>query len=80
MHMTCTHDRTISINAHSSDLNNIEVPHLGIEKDGYLPFIKGIGGGDDVNIEICLDCGTVVGFDPMTDDEVKAALGVEDEE
>lgn len=80
---TCSHDRTITINAHSSDLNFVAVPHLNLEKEGYLPHIDNICSGDDVNIEICLDCGQVVGFDGMTDKEVKAALkddSVDDDE
>lgn len=78
--MKCNHDRTIQINAHSSDLNFVTVPHLGIEKEGYLPDIEGLCSGDDVNIEVCLDCGHVVGFEKMTDKEIKAALKGEDED
>ena len=76
--MSCTHDRTIKINAHSSDLNFVSIPHLNLEKEGYLPYIEGVCGGDDVDMEICLDCGTVVGFHKMTDAEVKSAMKGDD--
>lgn len=72
--MSCNHDRTIRINAHSSDLNFVSVPHLSLEKEGYLPHIDNICGGDDVDIEICLDCGHVVGFEGLTDKQVKNAM------
>lgn len=70
----CNHDRIIHINAHSSDLNFVTVPHLNLEKEGYLPHIEGVCGGDDVTIDICLDCGQVIGFVPMSNKEVKAAM------
>ena len=74
----CNHDRVLRINAHSSDLNFVTVPHLNLEKEGYLPHIDNVCGGDDVDIEICLDCGQVVGFEGLKDKEIKNIMKDED--
>jgi hypothetical protein len=44
------------------------------EKDGYVPYFRGIGGDDYVEIEVDLTTGKLMGFTPMTDEEAKAAM------
>lgn len=34
------------------------------EKDGYVPSDMGIGGGDYIEFEWCLDCGQIQGTFP----------------
>jgi hypothetical protein len=46
-----------------------------VKHDGYVPSIKGIGGGDYIQIKVCADCGTLQGFNTdMTDDQIIEAL------
>ena len=45
----------------------VEAPYLDYEHDGYLPELPNVGGGDDVEIEICLECGQVQGEWPVGD-------------
>lgn len=44
------------------------------EKDGYVPYFRGIGGDDYVEIEVDLTTDKLMGFTPMTDEEAKAAM------
>lgn len=70
----------MSISAKSSDLNSIEIDHLGVEHDGYNPDIQGVCSGDYVDITFCLDCGQIHDFVSPTDDELKEYFEVEDDE
>jgi DNA-directed RNA polymerase subunit RPC12/RpoP len=38
---------------------------MGRSVDGYLPNIKNLGGGDDLEISVCLDCGQAQGDWPV---------------
>ncbi len=33
--------------------------YAGEESDGYVPSNVGIGGGDDIHLDYCLDCGKI---------------------
>lgn len=68
----CSCTRTASINAKCSDRCSIEIPHLDFETDGYVMDI-GVGSGDYVEFEFCLDCGKIQGFKPVTDEAIKAS-------
>lgn len=63
--------RTLSIFAHSRDCNNITFPN-GAEHEGYVPSDIGIGGSDDIEIEIDIDTGKIVGWDDSLRDAVLA--------
>jgi hypothetical protein len=78
--MACNHTRVLSINGKVNDLCFTSVPHLRLERDDYPPDITGVCGGDYIDMEICLDCGTVVGFQPMSDAEIKSAMRGGDDE
>ena len=67
--MTCTHSRTVELCLCHDDTAMMDIAHLKVHHDGYLPYI-GILGGDDTNLEICLDCGQVIGWKPITDEEI----------
>lgn len=71
----CTHERFIAVGGKVSDLCDLRIPHLNVDQDGYVPSIPGIGGGDYLRLNLCLDCGTAIGFKPLTDQELRAALG-----
>lgn len=64
--MTCQHcssTRILHVSAHASDLFNWTLNDK--EGDGYLPNDFGIGGGDDLYVDVCLDCGQVQGEFPL---------------
>lgn len=59
----CKSARLLFVQAHASDMFVVQV---GSEsKDGYLPGDLGLGGGDDLTMELCLDCGRVQGQWPL---------------
>lgn len=65
----CGHKRTLKVSAKSVDACWVRWPN-GEESDGYAPNIPGIGGGDYIEIEACLDCGHLVGFPTGNDDAI----------
>lgn len=70
----CEHKRQMTVYAKADDRQCYRVPHLGIDHDGYAPHIDNLCGGDDVKFKICLDCGTVIGFNPITDEELQECI------
>ncbi len=58
----CKGGRFASISAKSSDRNSGQVD--GVDFEGYVPDNIGIGGGDYIWVEWCLDCGQIVGAFP----------------
>jgi hypothetical protein len=64
----------------SSDLHSWEIPHLNINDDGYAPLIPKVCGGDDINIAFCLDCGQIQNFTPLSDNDLKEILNIEEPE
>lgn len=72
---SCESERIIFLYSHASDLHSVSIPHLDYEHDGYLPHIPNIGSGDDVDMEICLECGQVQG-----DWSVSDSVFLEDDE
>lgn len=61
----CSSIRIFSINAKCSDLCNV-VSNTGLEHDGYVPENIGIGGGDYVEFDYCIDCGQIQGQFPIS--------------
>lgn len=59
----CNSNRMMSVHAHAKDSHIVQFEDT--EYDGYLPDDLGIGGGDDLNIDYCLDCGTIAGTWPL---------------
>jgi hypothetical protein len=75
--------RVLIINAKSSDLCNTEYIVDGetrVESDGYCPNIKGVGGGDYIELRIDLDTGKLLGYDPVSHKDVMDELTDEDDE
>lgn len=63
--------RIIKISGKCSDLAYMTIDHLGIEHDGYMPHL-GLLGGDYINLSIDMDTGLIIGWEPITDEMVKA--------
>ena len=71
----CGSNRIARVSAKCSDLCWVEAPHLGIEKDGYVPTNIGLGDDEDyVDVDFCLDCGRLQGDFPISDAQVKKAF------
>jgi len=64
----CNSDRIISVSGKTSDLCFTE--YKDKEHDGYVVEDIGIGGGDMINIEYCLECGQIQGEFPVEDPEL----------
>lgn len=73
----CKHERVIYINAKADDRQNYSVPHMGIDREGYAPHIDGLCHGDYIVMTVCLDCCTVTGMQPVSDEELYEAFDME---
>jgi len=82
--MTCkcgNYTRFLSLGGKCSDMCYTRVPHLKYENDGYAPPIPGLGGGDYIELKVCLNCGLLQGFKaPFSDEDLKVALDIEEDE
>ena len=64
----CDSGRVMEISGKVSD--RCIVGFKGAERDGYPPTVDDICGGDDINVDICLECGLVQGEFPKPDPEM----------
>lgn len=68
---TCNSDRIMLVSGKCSDMCSYS--YKGKNEDGYVPSDVGIGGGDYIEIEYCLQCGQIQGkfpvHDPSDDEE-----------
>lgn len=74
----CKSDRVLSFGCKCSDMSNWSMGSK--EGDGYVLSDIGIGGGDYVRFEYCLDCGQIQGKFPLPKSEADAGHTEEDEE
>lgn len=65
----CGSDRVAYIGGHQSDLGDFH--YKDITHEGYLPYLDGLCGGDDINIHVCLECGQVKGNFPIAEVEIE---------
>ena len=61
----CNSDRLLSGGGKSSDMNHFN--YKDVDRGGYVPYIENVGGGDDIYIEVCLECGQLQGAWPQPD-------------
>ena len=73
----CEHKRVASFGGKSSDCNSFSFD--GKECDGYVPENVGIGGGDYVEFDYCLDCGQILSKDFPVKQETLDKLFEEEE-
>lgn len=68
----CSGGRVVSYTAKTSDMNHFS---LGEKiRDGYVPDDLGVGGGDYVEFDYCLDCGQLQGYFPLAPTELETKL------
>ena len=63
----CGSERILGVGAKCSDL--CVVNFNDIDKEGYVPHDVGLGGGDYLEFNVCLECGKVQGKFPLEDPE-----------
>ena len=73
----CQSDRVAQVMAKSSDLNCVRLK--GEEMDGYLPADMGIGSGDYIEFDWCLECGQIQGEWPLPECEIEVQAKAESE-
>jgi len=66
MKCECGSERILDISAKTSDRCVIRAGER--EQHGYVPYGVGIGGGDYLEFNYCLDCGRIQGDFPVTAD------------
>lgn len=71
----CSSHRVMKVSSHASDMHNASIGHQ--RHCGYLPYDIGLGGGDDLRMEFCLDCGQIQGTFPLPITELE--MGTDDE-
>lgn len=65
----CGSTRIMKISAKCSDAAELQIPHLNLEIEGGLPSI-GPFGGDYINLDICMNCGTIQDWELISDVDV----------
>lgn len=72
----CEGERIANFGAKCSDMFDVQMGDK--EHNGYVPGDFGIGGGDYIRVEFCLDCGQMQGDFPLP--ETALETGEEDDE
>jgi hypothetical protein len=57
----CNSNRVMYVYTHSNDSNDLTFP-TGYSYQGYLPNLPGLGCGDAISMNLCVECGHLVGF------------------
>lgn len=73
----CGSERVCSLSGKCSDLFGLNLGELSIEND-YVPHDFGIGGGDYIRFDHCLDCGKIQGDFPLDITELEMGDGEEE--
>jgi len=68
----CGSERIATVSGKTSDMCYVRVGER--EKNGYVPSGLGIGGGDYIELKLCLDCGTLQDEFPVPEETVDAAF------
>lgn len=70
----CGSSRTMTLNGKVSDMFSMHIPHMSVDHNGYVPWGFSVGNGDYLRMNICMDCGRIQNFKPLTDDTVRELL------
>lgn len=72
----CKSARVLSVCTKSSDLNHFELH--GRERNGYVLGDLGVGEGDYLDFEVCLDCGQMQGEYPRPPTIMETTLSLDE--
>lgn len=64
---SCNSKRLLEVMAHCRDCCVMSFNR--VEHNGYVPYDLNLGGGDDVEFTVCLDCGKIQGLSKWPDPE-----------
>lgn len=67
----CKSSRIAEVGGKCSDMSNVYIEKKSTE--GYLPNDLGIGGGDYIDFNFCLDCGQMQGTFPLPITELESS-------
>lgn len=67
---TCKSDRVVLVDGKTSDMCGVNINDKTAH--GYVPSDMGIGGGDYLRFELCLNCGQVQGEFPLPQTELES--------
>ena len=56
---SCGSTRLMNISAKCSDCCVISLANQDVEENGYVPSDSGVGGGDYIDFQYCLECGQI---------------------
>ena len=68
---SCKSDRILSVNAKCADRCMLSLE--GKDHNGSVPEGFGIGGGDYIRFDLCVDCGQIQGQFPLGKTEIEIA-------
>ena len=74
--LNCQSMRMAFVSAKCSDLCGVSI--MDKNYDGYVPNDLGIGGGDYIRINFCLDCGQLNGNWPLPKSDLELDFDGED--
>lgn len=69
----CNSTRIVSVAAHCSDMCSVSINDKEVSS-GYVPYGIGIGGDDDVEFDLCLNCGQQQGTWPLPESKLESKL------
>lgn len=69
----CSSTRIMSVSGKCSDMCSVFVSEE-LQRNDYVPRNLNIGGGDYLEFKVCLDCGTIQGEWPVTEETLQENL------
>lgn len=70
---SCGSTRILSVSGKTNDM--CVIAYGAIDRDGYVPHGLGIGGGDYLEFDLCLECGKHQGdYFPISEEKVSEIL------
>ncbi len=64
--MCCEKPKIVTAEGHCVDSFCLVCREEGINYDGYVPTGIGIGGGDEMSFDYCINCGKIQGDFPKS--------------
>lgn len=74
----CNSELIVTVLGHCVDRFHAELK--GMEYEGYVPHQLGIGGGDDIEMAYCTECGQIQGDWPIEQDNFVEVFGTDEED
>jgi len=68
MSCVCGSRRIMAVSGKVSDMCNVH--YLSADHDGYVPADLGIGSGDYLEFDVCMDCHRMINHPTLSDKEI----------